>query len=352
MRRAAITKTAVKIACTVLSFCMLFSACSRTDAPVASTGFAMGSIISVNVYTNAATANAISDTIFKEIAALDGRISATDPDSEIAALNRGETAELSNETTELLLDTLELCETLGGRLDITLGGVTELWGFSSDAPRRPADEEIRAALASVGGEKIVFDGGAVTLAPGQKLDFGAVGKGEACDIARTVLETSYVVPAVVSFGGTVLCCGQKTDGPWTVGIRDPFGTAQEICASYTFTPEDGTDFRVISTSGSYEKNFTENGTLYHHILDPDTGYPVNNGLVAVTAVGYYGILSDALSTALFVNGLNDLSLSWIDRYLVGAAFFFEDGGIWVSDGLRDSFRLENTERFRFTEYEP
>ena len=352
MRPAATKRTAVKIVCTVLSFCLLFSACSRTADPVSSTGFAMGSLISVSVYTNDATANVISDTILKEIAALDARISATDETSEIAALNRGETVDLTPDTLDELRETLELCALLGNRTDITLGSVTSLWGFSSDEPRKPADGELSAALAAVGADKITFDGSRVTLGPGQKLDFGAVGKGEACDIARVVLDTSYVVPAVVSFGGTVLCYGQKTDGPWTVGIRDPFGTAQDICAVYTFTPVDGTDFRIVSTSGSYEKNFTENGVRYHHILDPDTGYPVNNGLVAVTAIGYYGRFADALSTALFVNGLNEVSLGWINDYLIGAAFIFEDGGVWVSEGIRDSFRLENVDRFYFTEYAP
>ncbi len=352
MRFAAAKKTAVGIVCFLLCFCMLFSGCSRSAAPVPATGFAMGSLISVNVYTNEATANTIADTIFKEIAALEGRISATDETSEIAALNRGETVDLTPDTFDELRETLELCEMLRNRTDITLGSVTSLWGFSTDEPHKPADEEIAAALAAVGADRITFDGSKVTLAPGQKLDLGAVGKGEACDIARVILDTSYVVPAVVSFGGTVLCYGQKADGPWTVGIRDPFGTAQDVCAVYTFTPEDEMDFRIVSTSGGYEKNFTENGITYHHILDPDTGYPVENELAAVTAVGRYGRYCDALSTALYVNGLNEESRGWIDDFLIGAVFIFKDGGIWASEGLRDGFRLENTDRFYFTEYEP
>ena len=345
MRRAATRRTAVKIACTVLSFCLLFSACGHAAAPVSRTGFAMGSLISVSVYADEATANGIAETVFREIAALDARISATDENSETARLNRGETVTLSPETAALLRETLALCGALGSRLDITLGSVTALWGFSADAPRLPAEDEIKTALAAVGAEKIAFEGDTVTLAPGQKLDFGATGKGEGCDIARAALQTAGSAPAAVSFGGTVLLYGQKPGSPWTVGVRDPFGTAQELCGTFTFTPETAADCCVISTSGSYEKNFTENGKTYHHILDPDTGYPVENGLAAVTAVSHTGRLSDALSTALFVNGLNDVSLSWIEEYLIGAVFVFEDGGVWVSEGLRGSFTLENTGRF-------
>ena len=352
MRRTATGNTAVRIACLLLSFSLPLCACSRTPAAVSANGFAMGSLLNVAVYTDETTANEITDTIFKEIAALDARISATDENSEVSALNRGETVSLSPETLALLQDTASLCETLGNRIDITLGAVTSLWGFSSDAPRLPAADEIVAALQTRGAQRITYNGSLAALAPGQQLDLGAIGKGEACDIACKIIASTYNVPAVVSFGGTVLCCGQKADGPWKIGIRDPFGSAASCCATFTFTPSEGADRCVVSTSGSYEKRFTENGETYHHILDPDMGYPVNNGLVAVTAVGQSGRWSDALSTALFVNGLNEVSLSWIDRYLIGAAFLFEDGGIWVSDGLRDSFRLEDTERFYFTEYAP
>ena len=352
MRSAPKKKAFPAVACTVLSFLLLLTACAPRSAAVSGTSFAMGSLITANVYTDEATAATITGTVFKEIAALDGRISATAEDSEIAALNRGETVTLTPDTLEMLRDTLSLGDSLGGQMDITLGAVTSLWGFSSDEPRVPAPDEIETALATHGADKIVFEGDRVTLAPGQRLDFGAVGKGEACDIARTVLDTSFTVPAVFSVGGTVLLYGQKTDGPWSVGVRDPFGGANDYCAVYTFTPEDGGDFCVVSTSGSYEKSFTENGKTYHHIIDPATGFPVETALVSVTAVSYIGRWSDALSTALFVNGLNDVSLGWIDEYLIGAAFIFADGGVWVSDGIRDGFRLEDTQRFHFIEYEP
>ena len=343
--------TALAIACAVLSFLLLLPACARRTDGVSATSFAMGSLITARVYTDEAAAGTVTNTVFKEISALDGRISATAEDSEIAALNRGETVTLSPGTLEMLRDTLSLGDSLGGQMDITLGAVTSLWGFSSDEPRVPAQDEIANALATRGAEKIVFAGDRVTLAPGQRLDFGAVGKGEACDIAKTVLDTAPA-PAVFSVGGTVLLYGLKPDGPWTVGVRDPFGGANDSCAVYTFTPEDEGDFCVVSTSGSYEKSFTENGKTYHHIIDPATGYPVETALISVTAVSRSGRLSDALSTALFVNGLNDVSLGWIDEYLIGAAFIFADGGVWVSDGLKDGFRLENTDSFHFIEYEP
>ena len=352
MRPGRKSKTVSAIACTVLSFLLLLSACGARNNAVSATSFAMGSLISARVYADRATANAVTSAAFKEISALDARISATDENSEIAALNRGETVTLSPETLEMLRDTLSLGASLGGQMDITLGAVTSLWGFSADEPRVPAPEEIENALATRGADKIVFEGNSVTLAPGQRLDFGAVGKGEACDIARALLDTSFSVPAVFSVGGTVLLYGQKTDGPWTVGVRDPFGSANDYCAVYTFTPKNGGDACVVSTSGSYEKSFTENGITYHHIIDPATGCPVETQLVSVTAVSRSGRWSDALSTALFVNGLNDVSLGWIDEYLLGAAFIFADGGVWVSDGIKDGFRLENTERFHLIEYEP
>ena len=147
----------------------------------------------------------------------------------------------------------------------------------------------------------------------------------------------------------MLLYGQKPGGAWSVGVRDPHGAQDVYFATLTLEngAADGAIF--ISTSGSYEKTFTENGKTYHHILDPATGMPVQTDLVAVTAVSQSGTVSDALSTALFVNGLNGTSLGWVRTYLTGAVFVFADGRVYVTEGLRDAFTLTDTAAYRVTE---
>ena len=94
----------------------------------------------------------------------------------------------------------------------------------------------------------------------------------------------------------------------------------------------------LSTSGSYEKQFTENGVTYHHILDPDTGYPAESGLLSVTVWSSSGALSDALSTACFVLGMED-SLPVLEQFDSGAVFITQDHQIYVTENLESAFSL-------------
>ena len=327
--------TAALLLCSAL----LFSACGRGGAVQSRASFAMGSVLTVHVYSGKAPESLLNG-ICSAAAALDGRISATEADTEIFTLNRQGTGSCGADTLDLLKRSLSLCDALNGRLDITLGSVTSLWGFASDEPRLPSADEIASALETKGTDKVRINGSTVALGYGQTLDLGAVGKGAGCDAIRAVLdETPF--PTVVSFGGTVLLYGQKPGGLWSVGVRDPKGAQEDYFATLSLQPETDRDALFISTSGSYEKTFTENGKTYHHILDPNTGYPVENGLASVTAVAKNGLTADALSTALFVNGLNETSLGWAEEYLSGAVFVFTDGRVYVTAGLRDAFTLAN-----------
>ena len=167
----------------------------------------------------------------------------------------------------------------------------------------------------------------------------------ALDAAAAVLKGKKT-SAVVSFGGSVLLFGQKPDGgPWTVGVRDPNGDEASYFATLSFALK-ADEAVFISTSGSYEKTFTENGKTYHHILDPKTGYPVENDLVSVTAVAEDGFLSDALSTALFVIGPGDEANALCKKYLTGAVFVHKDGTVSVTDGLADAFALTDGAAYR------
>ena len=163
------------------------------------------------------------------------------------------------------------------------------------------------------------------------LDLGAVGKGAACDAAVDAYEEAGINRAVVSVGGSVGVYGEKPGGqPWTIALRDPDteGSLGTLSLASGF----------LSTSGSYEKQFTEDGVTYHHLLDPDTGYPAESGLLSVTVWSGRGTLSDALSTACFVLGLED-SLPVLEQFDSEAVFITEDHQIYVTEGLADAFSL-------------
>lgn len=233
---------------------------------------------------------------------------------------------LSPETAECIEKSLDVCKKSGGAFDITLGEITDLWGFSGGAEKvkaLPDSEILSQKLALCGFEKIVLDGNVLTVPSGVKVDLGAVGKGIACDSVRDYLAKTKIRKAVVSVGGSVLLYGDKE---FTVGVRDPKGTTGDYIAVLTL-PES-----CVSTSGSYERLVTVDGVDYHHILDRKTGYPVSNNLVSVTVVSDSGLLSDALSTACFVLGV-EAGMKIAEEYGCQAVFVTDNSEIYITDGL-------------------
>ena len=194
-----------------------------------------------------------------------------------------------------------------------------MWSFGS-SPAVPDSKKLSHALSHSGYEKIILSGGRIEKSDKEAtLDFGAAGKGIALDEIKARLESRRVKNAVVSVGGSVLLFGKKE---FTVGIRDPFGNSGSYVAKL------GVSDCCVSTSGCYEQQFEQGGKKYHHILDPKTGYPVDNGLLSVTVISKSGLLSDALSTACFVLGIEKGS-ALAREYGCTAIFIDEDKNICV-----------------------
>lgn len=334
--------------CIIAMAASLFSGCK--DSYTENTSFAMGSILTSKIYTDdEELGKELSRNISNVAAAADRALSATNEEAEIYILNRDGTVYASEYLEKTFSDIILMCNILGKNTDITIGKVSSLWGFATENPSLPSDSDIKEALKYVGIEKILMDDNSVkiTLDEGTVIDLGAFGKGAACDcIYDTVKQKG--VPVIVSMGGTVMAYGKgpKNDN-WTIGIRNPSGNVNESFATLSLNTSVYSKGAVfVSTSGSYEKQFTENGKTYHHILDPKTGYPVENDLVSVSVVSSSGLSADALSTALFVNGFNDQALGYLESFSAEAVFVFSDGSYYVTEGLRDSFTLKNKD---FTE---
>ena len=338
MKRNRLTRAAALL-CAALTLCGALTGCAASYEE--RTSFAMGSVLTARIYAPKEEADALFDRLTQKVSAADKYLSANSPSSDIAAVNAKGSANASAFTRKALGDMVLLCNLLNGAVDVTIGAVTELWGFSTDHPRKPDDVALRDALETVGIGKLLIDdeNEMIILGEGQKIDPGAFGKGIALDEARDALQSkSY--SAVVTLGGAVLLFGQPKQGDsWTVGVRDPFKGENDYFAKLSLIP-DRPDYRgFLSTSGSYEKHFTEKGVTYHHILSPQTGYPVETDLVSVTVYAPSGINSDALSTACFVNGLNDETLQWLTNFGAEAVFVFQNKEYYVTDGLKDAFSL-------------
>ncbi|MDR2043068.1 MAG: FAD:protein FMN transferase [Clostridium sp.] len=246
--------------------------------------------------------------------------------------------EVSEALAAVLEETFRMSERSGGALDVTIGELTRLWGLDLETAERksdyrpPTESQVEKALEHCGFSKVAADGNRVTLPRHMSLDLGAVGKGIAADeVAAYLKNRQEVAGAVVSIGGTILTYGEKPDqSPWKVGIVHPRSTG-EYLGWLTLRGE-----WYVSTSGDYERYAEADGVRYHHLLDPKDGYPADSGVVSVTILCKNGLLSDSLSTACFVLGVeNGLRLA---RECQAQALIVDtEGELHMTEGMEGLF---------------
>ncbi len=268
---------------------MLLASCGKE--PTERQLYTMDTVCSILLYPqNEVAADDICDTLY----ALDNELSAYDGD--ISALNEKGKGVPGEDTKRLVLRSIELSQMTGGAFSPCLGTVIELWDIGG-RNYIPTEDEIQRALASASIENIIVTGDMLELKNGVKINFGAIAKGYAGDVVKQKLDEHKVESAVISLGGNVYVKGKRSDGEaWNVGIRDPKGSENEWLGSVELSD------KFVISSGSYERNFEDNGKVYSHIIDAETGMPCESDLSATVVICDDGSLGDALSTALFVMG--------------------------------------------------
>jgi thiamine biosynthesis lipoprotein len=279
----------------------------------------------------------------------ENKLSRTIADSEIGQFNASTGGcVVSEETGKLLEDCKSAYEMSGGRLDVTIGAVSSLWDFSAEEPQVPEADAIAEGLTHVGSWDALRigpeDGSAenrweiIKDDPGIMLDLGAIAKGYIADRAAAFLYSEGVAQAVVNFGGNVVFVGEKPDGSaWSCGIEDPSEGQSEdliqeraILGIVRVRPQGGTV--SVVTSGTYERCFEQDGVLYHHVLDPHTGYPVETDLLSATVIGPASEMCDILSTTCLLLG-SEKALQLInDMETFEAVLILQDGSILTSSG--------------------
>ena len=218
-----------------------------------------------------------------------------------------------------------------GALDITIEPESSLWDFTSDNRKVPEDIKVKEAVKLTGYKNAVLkDKKLVLKKPGMGIELGAIAKGFIADKLKEYLKENGVTSGTVNLGGNVLCIGKKMDGsPFCIGIQHPFADRNEI-----ITAVNAEDISVVS-SGIYERYFMQDGKIYHHILDPSTGYPYDNGLIAVTVISGKSADGDALSTTCFAMGL-EKGLEFANSLDgVYAVFITDDEKLHYSEGFKE-----------------
>ena len=316
----------------LLIFCLLLSGCTSAPASHERQFTAMDTFMYLTAYGKGAQAGL--DRVQADILALEALLDVNRETSEVYALNHrtGSTVSLSPELTALLEQSVLLAKQTDGAFDPTVYPLVRAWGFTTGTYTVPTPEELNNLLPLTGWASVRLEGSTLTLPEGAQLDFGGIAKGWAGDRAAQLLRGSGVTSAILRLGGNIHTIGAKPDGtPWRVGIQDP--ATQGTLAVVSVTD------RAVVTSGSYQRYFTENGRLYHHIIDPSTGCPADSGLASVSIIGEYGTRCDALSTALFVMGLERGAQFWREHRDFEAVFVSEDGCVTITAGLEGSFSL-------------
>lgn len=306
------------------------SGCTPRREPVKDTFAAMDTVMTLTLYGGEADAlDAARDRVLE----LDALLSVTDPDSDIAVLNREGTAALSPDTAKLLEQALELCAQTDGALDITIYPVVRAWGFTTGNYTVPDDGTLAALLKRVDYTRVTLEDGAAVLPRGTEIDLGAVAKGWTGDELAGLLREKGVESALLELGGNIHTLGSRPDGSdWRVAVRDP-ADAENYLGVVSVSNQ------AVITSGGYERYFERDGIRYWHIMDPRTGAPARSGLASVTVVADSGLYGDALSTALFVMGRDAALDFWRARRDFEAVLVSEDGSVTVTAGLEKSFVL-------------
>ncbi len=292
----------------------------------------MGTSVSVELWhADAAVGEQLVADVIAEYRRIDELMSTYKDSSEISRVNRDAEhapVRISAELYELIERSLEISHRSDGAFDISYESVGYLYDFR--ARERPGSEQIERALAAIDFRAIELDAQHSTIAftrPGMRINLGGIAKGYAVERAAQWLRARGVAHAVLNAGGDTRVLGDRRGEPWVVGIRHPRAAADVITRMPLID-------EAISTSGDYERFFEENGERYHHIINPGTGRPTDE-LMSVTVIGPDAVLTDALSTTVFVLGM-DPGLELIETFAGYEAIVVDRSGVLrYSSGLAE-----------------
>ncbi len=325
----------------ILAVSVIITQTGCGNKEVSRTEFCLDTMCTITVYGMPEDeAEDIIEAAFDQIERYEGLMSRTIEGSDVYNINNsgGRPVKVSDDTAEVISQGIYMGEISGGKFDITIGGVTELWDFTGEDPAVPDSSAVSEAVKHVDYSKLDLDGNTVTLQdPEARIDLGGIAKGYIADKISKLLSERGVESAIVNLGGNIVAIGEKPDGSmWNIGIERPYSDTTEVIGSVEV--RDAT----LVTSGIYERKFVQDGVLYHHVLDPDTGYPAETDLESVTITAENGnsALCDGLSTVCLILGsenaqklIDDLQEQYRDEMLE-AAFIDKNNNIVQTDGMK------------------
>ena len=271
---------------------------------------------------------------FNEIRRIEKLMDIHDPESEISRINRlanKESIKVSKEIFEVLEKTLEYSRLTSGAVDVSIRPLSVLWGERGKLKEVPEAREIEKKLPLVNYRNIILNERNQTVEfkrEGVALDLGGIAKGYALDCAIRVLKERGIKEALINAGGDIRVMGERV---WKVGLQHP-RKENEVLAVIKLKN------RAIATSGDYQRYFIKEGKRYHHIINPETGYPALE-CMSVTILAPQATQADILATSIFILGSEKgmeliESLEGVEGIIIDA-----QGEILFSSGLKGKLQI-------------
>jgi FAD:protein FMN transferase len=305
----------------------------------------LGTVNEVTLYTKykEEKANTILYHCEEIVKDIDNKMNPSTLSSDISKINQnaGEKfTKISKDTFDVIKASLNYSKMSDGNFDITIGSLVNLWNIGKQDAKVPNQSEIKNILTTINYKDIILDdkNDSVMLKhKGSKIDLGGIAKGYAADKVVDYLKKEKIEGAIVNLGGNIYTLGTKDgNSKFNIGIQDPTKPRGNSIGSLTITNNS------VVTSGIYERYIKKDNKIYHHILSPKTGYPVDNELSSVTIISDNSMNCDALSTTTFSLGAQD-GLKLIESLPnTQAIFVTKDKDIYLSSGLKNSFKLTDS----------
>lgn len=317
---------------------------NRNEESISNTYYNLGTINEVTLYdVNKKTGEKILEECGSILMDIDNKMSNTIKSSDVSKINKNAGkayTKVSKDTYYVIKKSIEFSNISNDTFDISVGPLIDLWSIGTDNAKVPNKEEIENILPLVDYSKILLNDENLSVKLSEenmKIDLGGIAKGYAADKIYDYLKSENIKSAIINLGGNILTLGSKNnDQPFSIGIQDPTMPRGNSIGNIKVSN------KSVVTSGIYERYIEKDNKIYHHMLNPHTGYPFENNLNSVTIVSDESIICDALSTTTFGLGL-DSGMKLIESLNnVDAIFITKNKKIYLSSNLKDKFNLTDT----------
>ena len=309
---------------------------NNKDKSISQTYFYMGTVVNITLFGTDDQSCLTDISII--INDLDKKLSKNIKTSEVSKINnlgKNKALKISNDTYNIIKASLYYSELSKGYFDITINPLVMLWGIGTESANVPSEENIKNSIKKINYKNILLKNNTITLlSEDTSIDLGGIAKGYIADKIVDYLKENNIDKALINLGGNVYAYGSSTaNKAWNIGIRDPEKEPSGPVLKVML------ENKSVVTSGSYERFFEKDGIIYHHILNPFDGYPINNNILSISIISDKSIDGDALSTSLYCLGINKAlniakSLKNIDLIIIT-----KDKKIYITDGIKDNFEV-------------